>query len=176
MKRIETGAADCLCYREPCGRFVPLSLLFFALPIAVPWGAIAYAGIESYLQAVGKEAGGIAILVMLLMSGYYLFSFGRKYTRVGSTIDRRAGTLGLSGTLVPAYRLNSIIGSIPLIGNLLVGGEGGGIFAANFRAAGTFADPKVAVNPLSALAPGALRELFLFRPRNPAPPPATADR
>jgi hypothetical protein len=68
--------------------------------------------------------------------------------------------LDLQGTIVPAYALNSIIGNIPLIGSLLLGGEGQGLFAANYRVTGSATDPEVSVNPLSALAPGFLRRLF----------------
>jgi len=82
-------------------------------------------------------------------------------------VDLGGNMLDLEGTLVPAYMLNSIIGKIPLIGNFLVGGEGQGLFAVQFHASGAFDDPKVSVNPLSALAPGALRNLFLFEPGDP---------
>jgi len=92
------------------------------------------------------------------------------------TVDEQAGTIDVSGTLVPAYLLNTILGNIPLLGNWLMGGAGQGIFGANFRVAGPLNDPKLSVNPLSALAPGVLRKLFLFEPGNPAPaapaPPA----
>lgn len=95
-------------------------------------------------------------------------------------IDRDADTLDLSGTLVPAYTLNTVLGNIPVIGNLLMGGEGEGIFGANFRVAGPVSDPKISVNPLSALAPGILRKLFLFAPGDPtveaASPPGDAPR
>ncbi len=77
--------------------------------------------------------------------------------------------LDLQGTIVPAYALNSIIGNIPVIGSLLLGGEGQGLFAANYRVTGSAADPKVSVNPLSALAPGFLRRLF--QPNFGVPPP-----
>jgi len=68
--------------------------------------------------------------------------------------------LDLQGTIVPAYALNSILGIVPVIGPLLLGGEGQGLFAANYRVTGSAADPQVSVNPLSALAPGFLRRLF----------------
>ncbi|HEX4110912.1 MAG TPA: AsmA-like C-terminal domain-containing protein [Stellaceae bacterium] len=76
--------------------------------------------------------------------------------------DYRANTLDMSGTLVPAYLLNSLLSNIPILGDLLLGGKGQGIFAANFRVAGSAVDPSISVNPLSALAPGFLRRLFLF--------------
>ena len=77
--------------------------------------------------------------------------------------------LDIQGTIVPAYTLNSIIGNIPLLGSLLLGGEGQGLFAANYRATGSTADPQVSVNPLSALTPGFLRRLF--QPNFGVPPP-----
>ncbi|MBV8651660.1 MAG: AsmA-like C-terminal domain-containing protein [Alphaproteobacteria bacterium] len=81
---------------------------------------------------------------------------------VSGTVDLDKSKLDLEGTLVPAYTLNSILGYIPVIGNLLQGGEGQGIFAAAFHTSGALDDPKISVNPLSALAPGVLRNLFLF--------------
>ncbi|HZB90445.1 MAG TPA: AsmA-like C-terminal region-containing protein [Stellaceae bacterium] len=82
--------------------------------------------------------------------------------KVDGVYDLDRETLDARGTLVPAYTLNSVLGNIPLLGKLFTGGEGEGVFAANFRVAGPAAAPKVAVNPLSALAPGVLRKLFLF--------------
>jgi uncharacterized protein YhdP len=77
--------------------------------------------------------------------------------------------LDLQGTMVPAYALNSILGVVPVIGPLLLGGEGQGLFAANYQVTGSAADPQVSVNPLSAFAPGFLRRLF--QPNFGMPPP-----
>jgi hypothetical protein len=59
----------------------------------------------------------------------------------------------------------------------LLGGKGEGIFAANFKIAGPVSNARISVNPLSALAPGALRKLFLFEAPDvaePAPPPSAS--
>jgi len=80
--------------------------------------------------------------------------------------------LEISGTLVPAYSINSVLGNVPVLGPLLLGGEGQGIFAANFKIAGSATDGTITVNPLSALAPGALRKLFLFEAPQPTATPA----
>lgn len=72
-------------------------------------------------------------------------------------LDRE--TIGLRGTIVPAYAVNSILNNIPLIGPLL-GGEGSGIFAATYRMTGRYDDPETSVNPLASLTPGFLRGLF----------------
>jgi uncharacterized protein YhdP len=84
-------------------------------------------------------------------------------------VDLSRDRLDLQGTLVPAYALNSILGNIPVIGSLLLGGEGQGLFGANYQVTGSAADPQVSVNPLSALAPGFLRRLL--QPNFGMPPP-----
>ncbi len=61
---------------------------------------------------------------------------------------------------MPAYTLNSLLGRIPLVGDILTGGEGGGVFAVDFSLSGALDKPKIQVNPLSALAPGILRNLL----------------
>ena len=80
-------------------------------------------------------------------------------TATGS-LDQTLDTIDLKGTIVPAYGINSILGNIPLIGDLLQGGEGKGLFAATYRATGKLSEPTFTVNPLAALAPGFLRGLF----------------
>ena len=67
----------------------------------------------------------------------------------------------LAGGIVPAYALNSIISNIPLIGDLLTGGRGGGLFALNYLIRGPIDDPNSSVNPLSVLPIGPLRNLML---------------
>jgi hypothetical protein len=81
------------------------------------------------------------------------------FTAQGS-IDLEKDTLDLKGTLVPAYTLNSVFGSIPLIGRILVPEKGSGLFAATYTMRGPIEDPAVSVNPLATLAPGFLRGLF----------------
>jgi Protein of unknown function/AsmA-like C-terminal region len=76
--------------------------------------------------------------------------------------DFAAGHVDLDGTLVPAYTLNGALGNVPILGDLLLGGEGQGLFAANFRMSGPIDHPAIAVNPLSTFAPGFLRRMFLF--------------
>ena len=74
-------------------------------------------------------------------------------------------TIDVRGTIIPAYVLNSIVGHLPVIGDILTGGDGEGVFAATYRAQGQLKDTTITVNPLTALAPGILRDLFkLFEP------------
>lgn len=94
----------------------------------------------------------------------------------------------VQGTVVPAYFINSLLGRIPLLGHLLSAEKGGGLFAIGFSVRGPFDDPSVNVNPLTAVTPGFLRNLFgVFdgtptvpapgapsAPAAPAPPPRPA--
>ena len=66
----------------------------------------------------------------------------------------------VTGTLVPAYVLNSALGRLPLVGSLFSPEKGGGLVAMEYGVRGPLADVSVSVNPLSALTPGALRRLF----------------
>ena len=76
-------------------------------------------------------------------------------------VYRYADVVDIQGTVIPAYALNSVLGHIPVLGALLTGGEkGGGVFAANYSMSGSIDEPKIVVNPLSALTPGFLRNVF----------------
>ncbi|MFN0042947.1 MAG: AsmA-like C-terminal domain-containing protein [Alphaproteobacteria bacterium] len=75
-------------------------------------------------------------------------------------IDFDAETVDMQGLVIPAYTFNSIISNIPILGHVLAGGPGGGVFAGTFSMRGPFDDPKIGVNPLAALTPGILRNVF----------------
>lgn len=76
------------------------------------------------------------------------------------SISMPQSSYDLSGTLVPSYTLNSLVGKIPLLGNIIVGGEGKGLIALNYTVKGSMDAPDVMVNPLSVLTPGFLRGIF----------------
>jgi hypothetical protein len=75
-------------------------------------------------------------------------------------IDFGSDRMKVTGTVVPAYTINSLLGNIPLIGRIFTGSEGSGIFAATYRLEGPLDDPSASVNPLAMLAPGFLRTLI----------------
>ncbi len=66
----------------------------------------------------------------------------------------------IKGTVVPSYTANTILGKLPIVGDILTGGDGKGVFAGNYSVKGTYEDPSVTVNPLSILTPGILRGIF----------------
>ena len=62
--------------------------------------------------------------------------------------------VSLRGTLIPATKLNSIIASIPLVGDILVGKKTGeGVVGVSFKMKGPPKDIKTTVNPIKTLTP-----------------------
>ncbi|MDH5189318.1 MAG: DUF3971 domain-containing protein, partial [Rhodospirillaceae bacterium] len=75
--------------------------------------------------------------------------------------DFEGKILDIEGTVVPAYAINSLLGNIPIIGQILSGPEkGSGVFAATYSMKNKGDNLEINFNPLSALAPGALRGIF----------------
>ena len=66
----------------------------------------------------------------------------------------KGNVVSLRGTLVPATKLNSIIASIPLVGEILVGKKTGeGVVGVSFKMKGPPKDIKTIVNPIKTLTP-----------------------
>ena len=62
--------------------------------------------------------------------------------------------ISLRGTLVPATTLNKVIGSLPLLGDILVGRKTGeGVFGVSFKIKGPPKKLKTTVNPVKTLTP-----------------------
>ncbi|MGH6951695.1 MAG: AsmA-like C-terminal region-containing protein, partial [Vitreimonas sp.] len=69
--------------------------------------------------------------------------------------------LDIDGVVAPSPALNlSMLGNIPVIGDLLVSRRGEGVFGMTYSINGPAAQPRVGVNPVSALTPGILRRIF----------------
>ena len=63
-------------------------------------------------------------------------------------------TISLRGTLVPATTINKFIGSIPVVGKLLVGTKTGeGVFGVSFKIKGPPKNLETTVNPIKTLTP-----------------------
>jgi hypothetical protein len=77
-------------------------------------------------------------------------------------IDRDRDTIDINGSLVPVYGLNSMLGALPIVGDLLVSKDGEGIIGMTYAARGELDEPQVLVNPLSVLTPGIFRRIFEF--------------
>lgn len=73
--------------------------------------------------------------------------------------DTAASMIDFKGTIIPLSGVNSIIGSIPIVGDIITGGTGS-LIAMTYTMRGPAQDPNVMVNPLSALTPGLLRRIL----------------
>jgi hypothetical protein len=78
--------------------------------------------------------------------------------------------ISLDGVLVPSFGVNSLLGGLPIIGDLFVSRQGEGVFAPIYSVRGSLYKMRVAVNPVSLVTPGVLRRIF----ENPAEPPPGA--
>jgi len=85
-----------------------------------------------------EDALAMGPAVSILLSGY---------------VDK-GNIVSLRGTLVPATKLNAIIASIPVVGDILVGKKmGEGVVGVSFKMKGPPKDIKTSVNPIKTLTP-----------------------
>ena len=68
-------------------------------------------------------------------------------------INRKDKNLNFEGEISPIHLINMLLKKVPIIGDLLVGEEGEGLFAFEFEMKGDSSDPEVTSNPLSIAKP-----------------------
>ena len=73
------------------------------------------------------------------------------------------GNMDMTGTFMPAYGLNRLFAELPIIGILLGNGSDRGLLGITFKMTGKFESPRLAINPLSLIAPGIFRQIFEFQ-------------
>jgi hypothetical protein len=169
-----TGRYDDTQKSQPlAGRMTLKSVRAVRAPfLARLFGAGSFTGLTALLSGEGimfdtgevpfQEKDGVLTLQSSRLSG----------SQLGITFEghiyEKTDTISVSGTAVPAFVLNTMLGKIPLLGDLLVGD---GIIGVNFAVSGHKSDPQFTVNPLSAIAPGFLRRIFQAPEVGPSPPP-----
>lgn len=130
----------------------------------------------------GPRTGGIGFTKLTIP-----FTTDTRFIRIGDSLIRGPdlgaaaeglirksdGAIDITGTIIPAYGLNSAISEIPLVGDILTGGKGQGVFGLTFALGGSVAEPQFQVNPVSAIAPGILRKFFEYGSGGDAPPPVS---
>jgi hypothetical protein len=83
-------------------------------------------------------------------------------TTFQGTLFDPQGNMSVTGTFMPAYGLNRLFAEIPLIGAILGNGRDRGLIGITYKLAGDAKEPRLQVNPLSAVAPGIFRQIFEF--------------
>jgi len=85
-----------------------------------------------------NEIYAIGPAISILMDGYV----------------EKSKLVSLRGTLVPATTINKAIGSIPILGDILVGKKTGeGVFGVSFKIKGPPKKLETSVNPIKTLTP-----------------------
>ena len=74
-------------------------------------------------------------------------------------VDIKQQNLELSGIVVPLSNLNKLVGSIPLLGRVVVGKDGHGVMAVDFTVTGTLSDPVASIRKEN-LTPGILQNIM----------------
>jgi len=93
---------------------------------------------DSGNNIVIEEIYAIGPAISILMEGYI----------------EKDNLISLRGTLVPATTINKAIGSIPILGDILVGKKvGEGVFGVSFKIKGPPQDLETTVNPIKTLTP-----------------------
>ena len=123
-------------------------------------------------KKAGPRKGGGVVFSRLTLP----FTSDARFIRIGDTlvkgpelgataqglIRKTDGAIDIDGTIIPAYALNAAVGEIPILGDILTGGKGEGVFGLTYAVGGTMAKPRFQVNPVSAIAPGILRKFFEY--------------
>ena len=89
-----------------------------------------------------------------LMTIDEIYSIGPAISVLMSGYVEKDKLISLRGTLVPATTLNKTIGSIPFLGDILVGKKTGeGVFGVSFKIKGPPKKTETTVNPIKTLTP-----------------------
>ena len=155
------GIGDFRLTEAPVIAKVLQALTIYGMPAATSGPGLAFTRLVAPFTMKGQ---------VVSLGGARAWSPSLGFTATGR-IDLGQKRYDLSGTIVPAYALNTLPGRIPLIGRLFSPEKGGGLFAARYTVDGPFGSPRVMVNPVSALAPGFIRDLFGIGPPEPKSKP-----
>jgi len=118
---------------------------------------------EVQSQADAKTRASASKLSIQLDEGFAFFADSSEalaYARLIDRFEQVQDTIKIDGTVPPAYTINRILGRIPIVGNILRGDKADAALAATFSVTGSLSNPQVFVNPLAALVPGMVRDLF----------------
>ena len=68
-------------------------------------------------------------------------------------IQREESMVDMSGEISPIHLVNAIIQNVPILGPIIIGNEGEGLFSIDFSLKGDVDDPEVSSNPLTIIKP-----------------------
>ena len=68
-------------------------------------------------------------------------------------IQRKESMVNMSGEISPIHLVNAIIQNVPILGPIIIGNEGEGLFSIDFSLKGNVDNPDVSSNPLTIIKP-----------------------
>ena len=68
-------------------------------------------------------------------------------------IQREESIIDMSGEISPMHLVNAIIQNVPILGPIIIGDEGEGLFSIDFSLTGDVDNPEVSSNPLTIIKP-----------------------
>jgi hypothetical protein len=141
-----------------------------ASAMAALLNGISLVGALQQLEGEGIHFSNIEGQFKLRDNGVKLENISAVGPSIGMTLDgwydTRTKGVNFEGVITPLYAVNGVFERI--FGQLVGRRKGEGMFSFTYRMRGPSASPKVSVNPLSILTPGAFREIFRQKP--PTPP------
>jgi hypothetical protein len=141
-----------------------------ASAMAALLNGISLVGALQQLEGEGIHFSSIEGQFKLRDNGVKLEKISAVGPSIGMTLDgwydTRTKGVNFEGVITPLYAVNGVFERI--FGQLVGRRKGEGMFSFTYRMRGPSASPKVSVNPLSILTPGAFREIFRQKP--PTPP------
>lgn len=141
-----------------------------ASAMAALLNGISLVGALQQLEGEGIHFSSIEGQFKLRNNGVKLEKISAVGPSIGMTLDGWYDSankgVDFEGVITPLYAVNGVFERI--FGQLVGRRKGEGMFSFTYRMRGPSAKPRVSVNPLSILTPGAFREIFRQKP--PAPP------
>ena len=110
------------------------------------------------LTALFQQSGDVLSLREVALQGNVIGAVAQ------GDINLRDRQIDMRGTIIPLYGLNNLFGRVPVLGQILGGGERGGLLGLTFRYFGPLDSAKTTVNPASLLTPGIFRKVFGLEP------------
>lgn len=125
-----------------------------------------FQGIADILTGEGLRFDGAEMRYRITPEEFKFVRLKANGPSMGLTLDGsinlRNARANLGGNIYPAYSLNSIVGNLPVVGQVLTGGREG-VVGINYDLKGPLSNLKVEVNPLSILVPEVLKEIVSVR-------------
>ncbi len=124
---------------------------------------------QAYAQAAGSDLRFTQLRIPFTQNGWVIqvndaaLRGAALGATASGTINLPGGKLAINGTFIPAFGINNIAGAIPILGAILGGGRNEELVGITYKLYGPLDDPKLVMNPISAIAPGIFRKVFEYR-------------